>query len=688
MATTIEFLDNLPIKFPFSEPPSCLCDTSPFKQLAQFTDPAFIIFKPKTVDVTVNNPNFTGNLTGWTAGSGWAYNSNNARLTNNTGSLEQNISHTVGQIYKITFTVSNYSGGSTNGLYVSLGATSYATEVSTGIIANGTYTIFLTPSTSANLKFFATTSDVTLDLDTILVEKIEQCYELTVQEGDSEYPAIAKKMYVVNYSAGTVSVLSIETLAVTATITMPSAGLIYASCFDYYNQKVWIGWQNGIFIIDAVNDVVETTLNLSYTIDALSYDNDNGRIMYGLNSQDDELVAFNADDQDVNTTVSTGNQPVAIFVHPTTKYVYVCNYLDDEVEVRDAGAGSSVIDTIAITRPRDICYDSTANQLFISSVTTNTVVVVNAADNTISDTIVSITDPRELDYDLSTQQVYVASYSTDSVIVIDATTNAIADTITGIAEPTAVTADKINNRMYVSKHDTSSVAIIECSDNSINSSVGVGANPLFIGSTFFERTPVSPTYYKDVAYAMPTWQDLIGTSSEGCYQIRINDTCAESSTLSMGFNVKETHPCTIGVSFFGSVNGFGVPYEQFAWVTYPYPISLTLRNKYNFMRLQGYLLNAKYPAEVARYIDSGGSQRLYYGSNRKEKTMFIVECPEYVHDAIATGFLHDNLYFDSVRMQWLDSSYDPEWSGDNNYLYLAKSRAQLGYFTDDNKSID
>ena len=83
----------------------------------------------------VTNGSFTGNATGWTLQSGWAYDTNNISCDGTQSSASaafQAIDVVIGGVYSITFTVSNHSAGY---VFAFVG-----NDFGTGRAANGTFT--------------------------------------------------------------------------------------------------------------------------------------------------------------------------------------------------------------------------------------------------------------------------------------------------------------------------------------------------------------------------------------------------------------------------------------------------------------------------------------------------------------------------------------------------------------------
>lgn len=131
----------------------------------------------------VTNGTFTGDASGWTLNSGWAYNSNNVRHTGSgTGTMEQDIGVTaadirIGRRYSVTYTISSYVAGNVT---VSLGGgTGQARS------ANGTYTEIFTPSSTAVLAF-TPASSADLIIDTVIAGG-EEPYETIISQNHIEW---------------------------------------------------------------------------------------------------------------------------------------------------------------------------------------------------------------------------------------------------------------------------------------------------------------------------------------------------------------------------------------------------------------------------------------------------------------------------------------------------------------------
>jgi len=140
-------------------------------------------------DGVLYNGNFTGASTGWTEGTGWAYNSNNERHTaGNTAALSQaNLAVYAKIPYRVTVTVSNRSAGS---ITVSLGGGTASSAIAT----NGDSEVVITCGSTNQTILITPTTDFNGDIDDII------CTPLLprVNEDQSYFGGGARMYYVMD----------------------------------------------------------------------------------------------------------------------------------------------------------------------------------------------------------------------------------------------------------------------------------------------------------------------------------------------------------------------------------------------------------------------------------------------------------------------------------------------------------
>lgn len=242
----MQFLNNFPVKFNLEED-SCLeCDGRDFCQLAQWSDRFEFAIEPGTTDVAVVNGTFTGGLSGWDnlGGDPWTAVNNKARCATTTDVISQPISKTVGRKYKISFTISNYSG--TGGLDVQFGSALYSTQNSNGANANGTYVIYLTPADTTDLFFSPLVATFTLDLDDVTIELVnEDCGIELYNTETGTYSGIRKYANLTNTNISTIGY----------SYLWSDMGLLYDGCY----KIVVFGSTEGENLIN--NGTFNTNLN-------------------------------------------------------------------------------------------------------------------------------------------------------------------------------------------------------------------------------------------------------------------------------------------------------------------------------------------------------------------------------------------------------------------------------------------
>lgn len=162
-----------------------------------------------------------------------------------------------------------------------------------------------------------------------------------------------------------------------------------------------------------------------------------------------QIVAVDPDtetESDPTEVVVPGNTPPLSFV-PRALTVdgngtaYVVGVTGDQAQISvinlNTGFETSTFD-ISISDPRQIDFDTTNNQLFITDPTDDVVLIVDTTDN--SETTVSVTGALSITIDTFNNLAFVGTTDiVNSVVTINSNTNAVADSlsITNVDDPTA-----------------------------------------------------------------------------------------------------------------------------------------------------------------------------------------------------------------------------------------------------------
>lgn len=84
--------------------------------------------------------------------------------------------------------------------------------------------------------------------------------------------------------------------------------------------------------------------------------------------------------------------------------------------------------------------------------------------------------------------------------------------------------------------------------------------------------------------------------------------------------------------------------------------------------IQGGLRVPDYPYEEEYFTTSERSTFPIYVAARKTQELWIHEIPEYLHDAIRLGVVHDSFYINDVKYVKVEGSYTPDWDVPNTLL--------------------
>lgn len=101
-------------------------------------------------------------------------------------------------------------------------------------------------------------------------------------------------------------------------------------------------------------------------------------------------------------------------------------------------------------------------------------------------------------------------------------------------------------------------------------------------------------------------------------------------------------------------DGFGMNYTQV-------PLTHTLW-------IKGGLRNADYPYQEDYFTTSGGNNFPVYVDSVKTVELWVEDLPEYIHDALRLGVVHDSFKVNDVEYTKGDGGYSPDWDTPNSML--------------------
>jgi hypothetical protein len=718
MATDRIFLDNFPVKFNNVTDDCFDYDKREFCQLAQWDDDFEFYFEPSTSDITVANPDFTSNLTSWTVSSvgGWVWSAGKARFVTTSvfASLSQAFTIIANRTYKITFTVSSFGGDTTDGLLMSFGDALWETEQPSGATSNGTYTVYLKPTSGTLLAFYTNSLNnysVFCDLDTVTIELYESFTDANVALYNKETQTILDAILVSNVYTNS---------------GKPKIGLNYK--FNEYNFGDPA--TDGCYQLQLIKSGITAISSVPYTNRLYSYQRATADVRYSTETEEliigckGALSSYVLDFVNPVTNLTTGTvitNRFAYFTHQNqslynsqNNWFYCCasTITDWYITAYDCNTKTAVLDInmgsasslLGIIISNNKLYALRGNGGSLNSYSPYTGALINTIGSYGHKCAVEATALGKL---------AMASDINPDIRWFDTVTDTLITT-TSLSLTSSLVISLVeryyNGLSYIYAYDQFNNRIIKL-DPVAMTEVTYYNSPISSGSTEYGMQYVKNldlimiSSGDEIAYFNPNTNTWVGTitinsnifkphyinelkttylgvnaTNLGVELIELKNSTmvyTQSDEFSECYNIKTSHECSKQLSWSnGHTNGFGIPNNLFS--TPPK----------HYMRLECELVKSRYKGEQETYIDSAGNRIKYYFSSRKLKELYINDIPEYMHDALAIAIGHEHFYIDGVEYSVEDEEYSPEWSSGIPTLKYAKSRLLLGEYTQNKKEID
>ena len=345
-------------------------------------------------------------------------------------------------------------------------------------------------------------------------------------------------IYVANYGAGTVSVISGTNNTVISTVSVGTNP--HGVAYDSSNGYIYVANSgSGTVSVISGTTVVNTISGLSAP-EGVAYDASNNYIYVStINTSlcyDPGYVAVISGTNTVISTVSVGNNPYGVAYDSSNGYIYVANDGSNSVSVI-SGTNNTVISTVSVGdspddkeySPWGVAYDPSNNYIYVAEHNSPGAVTVISGTSVVTRISVGIY-PDALAYDSLNNYIYVANSGSGTVSVISGTT--VVNTISGLSAPEGVAYDSSNGYIYVANDGSNSVSYIMPIVSSNNPS-DAGQKVTFLatsGSTapyqwYVNGIAVNMTYpitLSGVPSGTGTYQQLITIKNPADYGINSN----------------------------------------------------------------------------------------------------------------------------------------------------------------------
>jgi YVTN family beta-propeller protein len=263
--------------------------------------------------------------------------------------------------------------------------------------------------------------------------------------------------YVVNTTANLVSVISLTSNTVTASIPVGASPFRVAVDPGIDRAYVTNNGGNTVSVIDTNTNTVVGAITVPAGPRGVAVD-PSTHTVYVANYQNTETLSV----IDPTTTPATvaytdylGSRPWAVDVDPTTHRAYVSTLFGDTVSVV---SGTTIDDVISgFDGPTQITVDPSTQRAYVTSAVGAS--VIDTTTDTVIGTLPAGSGPSDVAVDPATHTAFVTNYYDNTVSVIDQTTNTRLATVPVGFRPSAIDIDPVSHRVYVINND-STVSVI------------------------------------------------------------------------------------------------------------------------------------------------------------------------------------------------------------------------------------
>ena len=165
--------------------------------------------------------------------------------------------------------------------------------------------------------------------------------------------------------------------------------------------------------------------------------------------------------------------------------------------------------------------------------------------------------------------------------------------------------------------------------------------------TIYTETDGTSVTYVDTEAQIDLDWSTYGLTEGECYTVCLVD-LSDSSEQETNCVYYDEFDCSIKLTWTNGNNAFNFNYADFTFVQ-------VLRLVDSIKR------NAKYPEESNRPQFSDGSRSTTYGKSVKVEELQTEFLPEWIHDALRLGVIHQTFTIDSVNYVKQEGDYEPIW---------------------------
>ena len=306
--------------------------------------------------------------------------------------------------------------------------------------------------------------------------------DITVGSGAtaSAYVENTQRLYVMNASGNSVSVVNTASNAVSATVstgTNPSG----IAAHPYGTQVITANYgSNNVTIISTATNAVLATTAVGTQPAQVVYSL-TGDKAYVLNAGSANVSVINTSTYAVSSTIAVGTQPVyAKGLSPDGTRLIVGNYAASTVSIINTTTDTVVATPSTTTGSSFVSFLPDSTKAYVTCPDGDNVKVITMASNTVTATITVGDNPRESAITPDGTKLFVVNRGSNTCSIIDTTTDTVVASPTCGTYPYSVIVNTQGTRAYVGNYSSSNVTIIDTATNTVVDTLGTLSTPAYL----------------------------------------------------------------------------------------------------------------------------------------------------------------------------------------------------------------
>jgi YVTN family beta-propeller protein len=219
-----------------------------------------------------------------------------------------------------------------------------------------------------------------------------------------------------------------------------------------------------VLVIDGPSDTIEERIRLPMGSTALCYNTTNDKL-YCCHDYDSTVTVIDCGTNQILHTVGVLTHPEVTCYNPQQNRVYVATWCCNSLAVLD-GQSDEKLARMSLTDPWCMLFDTTHNELYVSSGSSSTITVIGGSSNQVEHQIDAGTCPGPMCLDERAEHLYCTLYY-DSMAVIDCSTHAISRTFYIGDRHGSIARNPDYQRTYVVCNDSHCIRVFRDSLNAV-----------------------------------------------------------------------------------------------------------------------------------------------------------------------------------------------------------------------------